>query len=158
MAYSLPTDLLIGGLAVSSKIDKQVYVDAAADEIDIVLGLRYETPVDVNDLDDSSFKLLKKINNYLATGRLIMALSINGQEDTLNAYAMEMVRVAINDLEMLRMGAVELVGATYKDGASGNNKAPTIINQDESSAISVFEDFAMKYHPYPVSIYWEPGS
>lgn len=157
MAYSLPTDLLIGGLAVSSKIDKQVYVDAAADEIDIVLGLRYETPVDVNDLDDSSFKLLKKINNYLATGRLIMALSINGQEDTLNAYAMEMVRVAMNDLEMLRMGAVELVGATYKDGASGNNKAPTIINQDAESAVSVFEDFAMKYHSYPVSIYWEPG-
>lgn len=152
MAYCEESDLMTGDLTIGPRVDKPSYIDGAADEMDVILGILYETPISVGGLSDSSAKLLKKINRFMASGRLIMALAAGGEDSELHAYGWSLVQQAQADLHCIANGSLKLEGATAKDGALGA-RGPSIVNRDNESATEVFEQFVYREG----NVYWAPG-
>lgn len=142
MGYSQVSDLLLGDLIISTTIDRQRYVDDAASEIDSKIGHRYTTPLTLADLADHSRKLILKINNHIATARLIMSTAVAAQDSSVNAYAEYLLSQAFSELAGIAMGSPSLDGATVAD-ATFSNRGPSATGGDAFSAIDHFYDFAM---------------
>lgn len=150
MAYSKHEDLLIGDMLLG-EIDRQRYVDMAAREMDAELGTVYELPIDLGEVATHSILLLEKINNCIATGRLIEAQAAASQNMELNAYAERLLREGYADLRMILSGNKRLEGAPVK-ASSYRPTAPVLTNYDEESAVDVFEQFIRGE-----SVMWRPG-
>ena len=136
---------------VTSPNQKARFIQAAADEMDAKLGFVYATPIDVSLLPVNQAKLLKTINAKLASGRMIMANALGGQDATVNAYAMYLVKEAEVDLMSIANGQVDLK-APEVDASSdpvGVIEDPTVAdpyaripsgwNPDATSAVTAFE-------------------
>jgi phage gp36-like protein len=143
--YSQVTDLLIGNIPLPQALTPQKYVDDAADEIDSVIGFRYQTPIDMSDLGNvvkPARLLLKRVSNWLATGRIILAVDAAGEDVQLHAYGLKLVSDANDVLRAIADGVVFLDGAvtmTDPDEASmGLRRAPQIANLDEESIVEAF--------------------
>ena len=143
MPYSAVADLLTGQVPTPSYLDPQKYVTDASDEIDSFIGHIYVTPVDVTEVGTTSRParlLLKRINNWLASGRLLMAASAGNQKLEINAYAEHLVREATQALNAIASGDVVLAGAirlvTEEEVATG----PLIHNVDAESNVEAFYD------------------
>lgn len=143
MAYSEVGDMLTGNIPVGST-SAQKYVNDAADEIDSVIGNLYVTPLDMSDpspLSRPSRLLLKRISNFLASGRLMFATSAGGEDDQLHAYARYLVETATATLMRIANGEIFLDGAIKEDidGESGS-PGPLISNVDFESNVEAFYD------------------
>lgn len=156
MTYSEITDLLLGELAAPDNKVTAKYVQDAADEIDSKLGFMYVTPIviDVNGEFRASALLLKRISNYLASGRLILANSASREEQFLNAYGESLIREALAALDSLSNGTMPLPGATLLNVEDKGVSGPIIANVDPQSNVESFYDFATdpfphKWYPYP---------
>lgn len=142
MAYCEVTDLLIGDTRLPSGLIPQSYVNQAADEIDSAIGFRYETPVTVTDdaVNRPTRLLLKTINSWLATGRIILTISRNGEDNTLDALGKYYVNSALQRINQIADGEIILTGAT--EIATGANvasfKGPTIVNAEPVSLVDRF--------------------
>jgi hypothetical protein len=83
--------------------------------------------------------LLKRINNFLATGRLLMAAASAGEDTNLHAYALKMVNDATAALEAIVSGDVLLEGATeLNPSTDATAKGPRWSNPDTESAVDSF--------------------
>jgi len=165
MTYSTVDDLLTGDLLISQKVDKQKFVQDAADEMDSKLGFLYELPLApcVTDpppavpatLEPHEILLLKGINNKLASGRLILTLDIAGEETVLHAYGLRLITEAMNDLMLVANGNV-LLSACRQEMVAGlrSNRTPLCVNRDEESAQDMFESAVMRRGETAV---WQPG-
>lgn len=151
MAYSTVDDLLLGDLMVSARVDKNKFVNDAAEEIDAKLGFIYVLPL--SPLAPHEELLLKQINNKLASGRLILTLDIAGEETVLHAYGLRLITEAINDLMLIANGTVNL-SSTMTTGSNLRDNVPAIFNHDEESAVVMFEQLALRGEPS----YWNPGA
>lgn len=143
MPYSATTDLLTGNIPVSGPVDPAKFVADAADEIDSKIGHIYQTPIDVTDTSPVSRParlLLKRISNFLASGRLIMAAAAASQKLEVNAYAERLVREATVALDQIASGDVPLIGATRATDSSGDvsTTGPQISNLDPESNVEAF--------------------
>lgn len=144
MPYSEEGDLLVGDMPLPKGLRAQKYVDDAADEIDSMIGFIYKTPVPM--LDDSPATrparlLLKRLNNLLASGRLIMAMTTGGQRLELHAYGASLVSEATKVLNAIAAGDVLLTGAELIDPVEGQEPSftgPQIANVDEESNVEAF--------------------
>ena len=164
MAYSAVGDLLIGDLLISESVDRQKFVDLAAEEIDSKLGWVYELPlhgvgVPPSDTSWQSFpihqvSLLKSINNRLATGRLILTLDIAGEGTQLHAYGWHLVNEALGDLMVIANGDQDLDAVRSTALITGGDKRPSIKQQDEESLLLGWENTVMRSRPW----YTRPGS
>ncbi len=144
-AYSLVTDLLIGDVQLGALLDAQMFVNDAADEMNVRIGMVYDLPLPVS-MPVHIRTLLKMINNRIASGRLIMSAAVGGQMRELHAYGESLVRDAYADLEKILNGTIPLDGAVVKE--NGNQSlGPSIISGDAYSAVTAFERFA--YPEYP---------
>lgn len=157
--YSSVNDLLLGDLTVAASVDKQKYVVDAGDEIDSRIGLLYVLPLD--DLAPASKSLLKRINNNLATGRLIMAVAAGGEDSSIQKYADRLVTDAYNELGLIMKDALPLVGPE-RAAASRGDVGPTYSNHDEFSAVDAFEVFAHQpflpgFPPKRWNPWWQAG-
>lgn len=143
VAYSATTDLLTGDIPLPSYISAQKFVDDAADEIDSKIGFLYATPVDLNAAGvlEPVKKLLKRINNFLASGRLLMVLTASQEDDRLHAYAYSLVVEANAALLSIAAGEIPL-GLPPVEGGPTEAPAtvPLLFNQDEESAVEAFYD------------------
>ena len=152
MAYSATTDLLTGDLPLPSYVSPQKFVDDAADEIDSKIGFLYATPVDINapEIVDPVKKLLKRLNNFLASGRLIMMLTQSEEDTRLHAYGYSLVVDAQAALDQIASGEL-VVGLPPADGAPTDvATAPLIYNQDSESQVEAFYDrIANPYYAFP---------
>ena len=162
MAYSKSSDLLTGGTPISQLLDKEKFVADAADEIDSRIGVRYVVPVDVSpDADPPvavySRLLLKRINNFLATGRLILAAASAGEDTELNAYAVRLITEAHEAITQIESGAVDLDGAVENPTNSTSLPGPTIKNPDTASAVDAFYDRVMVPERALTYRDWAPG-
>jgi len=160
MAYSTVDDLLLGDMAFSDRVDKTTFIDDAADEIDSKIGVLYALPLNISLLDTRAKATLKRINNWLATGRLILSMAA-GDKD-LNKYAEYMITTALAALAEVASGAVGLGGAVLADTSANSGTGPSILNHDSVSAIDVFEAAVMGWtnNPFPASTgppLWQPG-
>jgi hypothetical protein len=143
VAYSQVSDLLTGGIPLPSTLSAQKYVDDAADEIDSQIGHVFVTPIDATDAPGNPVVrpvrlLLKRISNYLATGRLIMAVSSNDEDDRLHAYGLSLVQEATGSLMAIASGQIPLDGVEFVNPDTARVTAPMIYNEDPESSVEAF--------------------
>ena len=153
MAYSGEDDLLIGDLALSPVLDKGKFIDEAAEEIDAKLGFVYKLPL--TGLAVHEALLLKGINNKLASGRLIMAVAVGGEDTAVHAYALRLVTEATQELLAIANGAVDLTAEradpTTEEGRGATT--PSVTNLDGESGVEAFYKQVMGGTPWT----WQPG-
>lgn len=144
MAYSSTTDLLTGNIPPFVDGADEKYVNDAADEIDSAIGHIYQTPIDVTDVPENPVTrparlLLKRISNWLASGRLMMAAAAGSQQQEVHQYALKLVNDATEALNAIASGDVPLAGAP-RIGEVGEESftGPQIYNEDEESAVEAF--------------------
>ncbi len=143
--YCTTEDLLIGSIPTPAYINKQKFVDDAADEIDSNLGARYVTPIVLTESIPAQrpFALmLKRINAHLASGRLILAAAAGGEDSDLHAYGRSLVREATDALRQLSNGDPVIPGAAPADGSGSTplGDVPIIVNGDPYSQVDGFYD------------------
>lgn len=140
MPYSEVGDMLLGDIPKSSDADAQKYVNDAADEIDSKLGLRYQTPIVVDDspAHRATELLLKRINNWLASGRYIMAKSASSSMTDINTYGLQLIKDATMALDAIVSGDVTLPGVTFLNEDDLGRSGPMISNLDAESNVESF--------------------
>jgi hypothetical protein len=156
--YCGVNDLLLGDLLVAGTVDKNVYVQNAADEIDAAIGVKYATPVNLDLLARHSELLLKNVNVYIATGRLCLALAAGSNND-LNSYGLRMLSEGLEWLCRIRDGATPLDGdpSTINPDTATTSTGPKIINEDELSGVEAFYANAMRTTSPFATLVWAPG-
>lgn len=161
MPYSAAEDLLIGDLELHSALDPQKFVQDAADEMDSHLGVRFLVPIDTGNtstVEPHAILALKRINNHLATGRLILAVAVGGEDDSLHAYGAYLVREALAALAaMIADPEAYLPGAEVRADLPATT-GPTIKHQDSESAVSRFYDEYMGVGTSMLPAPWLPES
>jgi hypothetical protein len=156
-------------MPVSGFVNKQQFVDSAAEEMDSKLGYIYKLPLvppNPDNLDpapallDYEVLILKHINNKLASGRLILAQDMAGEENSLHAYGLRLVTEATNELMALANGEVDLTAEKRYTIQREGDKVPSIINEDPESLLLGFTENVMQDH-YGVGVrppyYVRPG-
>jgi hypothetical protein len=145
--YSEVGDLLNGNIPLPDYVDKQKFVQDAADEIDSKIGFIYVTPIDISDSSDvprPARLLLKRINNFLATGRLLMAVDAGGEDDRLHAYGWSLVQEATVALSQIASGEIYLKGADPVNVGEDAIITSIIVNNlDVESNVEAFYDRVM---------------
>lgn len=138
MAYSTTEDLLLGDIPVPTDAGK--YIDDAADEIDSKLGLRYQTPIMVSDSPETRVTnlILKRINNWLASGRLIVAKAASGEIQYQHAYGRQLITDAEAALNQIASGDMILPGAAFINADDKGVSGPIIANVDAASGVEAF--------------------
>lgn len=150
--YCATTDLLYGNIPLPTGITAQKFVDDAAEEIDSYIGMTYLTPVDINasELARPVKLLLKRINSHLATGRLILAVTANGEDDRLHAYGASLVTESLATLQAISDGEVTLIGAAPANADDVAVTGPMIANVDAESNVEAFYGrIANPWYAYP---------
>lgn len=139
-AYSTDDELLIGNLTLGPSTDKHSYVCAAFREINSRIGYLYVLPLpSPPDLAEASALVLNKINNFIASGRLIMALAAGAERENIHAYGLSLVRDGYYELGLILDGTLPLIGAVPTDDSDGS-RSPGVSNRDTVSAVEAFED------------------
>lgn len=147
MAYSASTDLLNGNIPIPQYLDKEKFVTDAADEIDSKIGFLYQTPIDVatnSAVSRPARLLLKRINNHLATGRLLLAADAGGENDQVHAYGLFLIQEANAALDAIAAGEPVIEGAVKIDNGAGTVVSSVIVeNLDPESHVEAFYDRVM---------------
>ncbi|MFD5451674.1 hypothetical protein [Streptomyces sp. NPDC127100] len=159
MAYSTKDDLLLGQIPLPSYLDPDTYISNAAEEIDAIIGMTYVTPVSIQETPQTrpTKLILKKVNNFLASGRIIMALDSGGEDTQLHSYGRYLVTQAEAIIKQIASGDVTLVGA-QPINSGGNGNAPVIVNGDAASIVDTFYDnFNQENWPDPRRRAWFDG-
>ena len=145
MGYSEVTDLLTGNVPTPAYLSPQKYVDDAADEIDSKIGFVYETPIDVTDSSSNPVTrpvrlLLKRINNFLASGRLLLAVDAGAETDRVHSYGLYLIQEAQTGLDLISSGKIQLDGAEVLPMGEVSVTAPLLYNEDSESNVEAFYD------------------
>lgn len=145
MAYSTTNDLLTGEVPLPAYLDPQKFVDDAADEIDSMIGFVYETPVDITEDPGNPVArpvrlLLKRISNFLASGRLLMAVETGSEVERIHQYGLYLVTQATAALVEIKEGKVVLEGVPADTDESDAITAPLQYNKDTESNVDAFYD------------------
>jgi phage gp36-like protein len=137
--YSEVADLILGDIPEPK--DAIRWVQDATDEIDSKLGIRYVTPIIIDDAVPayrSTALLLKRVNNWLASGRLIVAKAASGSENQMNAYGVYLLTQAESTLDQMMAGEMPLPGLTPIDSTDVVTTGPQINNLDAQSNVESF--------------------
>jgi hypothetical protein len=136
--YSSAEDLLLT-VALPAGFDKTKYVADAANEIDSTIGFTYQVPIDISDTSKvvkPAILLLQRINNFIATGRILMAVTSAEENAQVHAYARRLLDEAQAALVMIRDGQLVIEGAVLvNDGETSHNTGPRQFNQDKYSRV-----------------------
>jgi phage gp36-like protein len=141
--YCQPEDLLLGKIALPRGISAEAVIAQAANEMDSYLGRRYAIPVAVDatvPAQRSDALYLSNINAQLATGRLITSAAAGGEADSVHAYGRMLMTTAINALNGIADGKVDLTSAAPADDAVSVKAAPRIYTKDKHSLVDSFYD------------------
>jgi phage gp36-like protein len=142
--YCSVDELLVGANPLPKQFLPQAFVDDAANEIDSLIGFRYITPVDIESDNTPVVRparlLLKRLNVYLATGRLLMAMASNSSRTDLHPYGRSLVVEATAILARIASGEIILEGAPLVESENSNEEftGPQIANLDFESNVESF--------------------
>ena len=159
MAYSKVEDLLIGDMPVGVLTSKQKFVNDATNEIDSYIGVRYETPLNLEDTDPDTgwpnpiprhVRLhIARINNHLASGRLILAVSAGGEDFQVQAYGRSLIEEAVLALRQIQDGSYDIEGAVQNPTEGEQRpRGPIIHNDDSESLIEGFYSLVSGRQPH----------
>lgn len=151
VAYCTKDDLLIGDIPLAGKYgDGSAFVQLAADEIDAQVGGIYVTPVVVSEPTSPENRptllTLKKINQLLASGRLILDMAAGGEDRDLHAYGKRMVDEALGLLSAIVDGKMLLRGVE-RIAVGGTAVENTHVSVSQVDSGSLVEDFYTRYRP-----------
>lgn len=134
-AYCTSADLLLGNVPTPS--NSQKYIDAAAEEIDSIIGFKYQTPVVVGNSPEQRpvELLLKRLNAWLASGRIILALDGAGEDDQLHTYGAYLVTQVEETLAKIMDGSITLPGVPPASPESSTQTGPMMANGEETSYV-----------------------
>src|SRR5690349_21365167 len=116
-------------------------VERAADDIDGMLGVKYRVPIrPVGSQQRQVLSLLRTINNWLASGRLIEELTASSQTVEIHAYANNLIRQAIDVINSILRGDILLPGVDPPEGEieDGVQTGPFILNVDSESQTNLY--------------------
>lgn len=168
--YCKEGDLFITEGIQTTPGDKSKFIQIACEEMDGKFGFIYVTPINIGlgtTLPDNQIKLLKVISSKLASGRMIMAAAMGGASESVNAYALYLIREAEMDLMKIANGEIDLNTArvdasgtpigTVPDPAVADPYAriPTGWCPDSESAVTIFEKKFM--NEGNEDLYWVPA-
>ncbi len=170
-AYCVVEDLLLGDVTVGGTVNRQLYVDQAAEEMDSKLGWIYKTPIDLDGapadppdqpealpaLPRHEALLLKVINAKIATARLIMAVSINEEGNSVHAYALRLLKEGNDELLLIANGAVLLSAPRNESTPDEISRVPGIINEDIESLLDPFYNTTNRGRPWYAEIGRDPN-
>lgn len=142
--YSVIADLLIGDVTVDDTV-KQRHVNQAADEVDSILGFLYPTPFTEGAVSRPGWLLIKRLANFIASGRLLLEIDQAGEEQMVHAYGKSLLQQATDAMEMVLNGAVNLLPGD--DGSDTDAKpvnAMLIANVDNFSVVEAFYGYMAK--------------
>lgn len=148
--YSEVGDLLLGDIPAPRDAEK--WVQDATDEIDSKLGMRYVVPIVVDQTVSANkvtVLLLKRINNHLASGRLVCAKAASGSQQEVHQYGMSLIREAELALNQLASGDMTLPGATFQSVDDVGQSGPIISNLDAQSNVEAFYGMVTAPGGYP---------
>lgn len=153
MAYSAVSDLLTGDLQLPTYVDPQRFVNDAGDEIDSQIGFIYATPVNVNALLGVPTLrpialLFKRINNFLASGRLLLATDVSGEGGRTHAYGMELIKEANLALAAIVTGKLQLQIPPADPNDVVVPSGPLQYNKDAESNVDAFYDRLTERPPF----------
>jgi phage gp36-like protein len=158
--YSEVSDLLLGEIPTPSDAGK--WVQDATDEIDSKLGFRYVTPIVVDETvaaNRVTILLLKRIANWLASGRLVCAKAAASSQQEVNAYGLSLLAQATEALNQLMSGDLILPGAQFVDTGDVGQSGPVINNLDATSLVESFYGFVTpSVFPVMADPYLDRGS
>lgn len=143
MAYSIAADVLTGDMLLGT-VDPEKYVDAAAAEMDSKLGFVYALPLapdggTYDDLPEVEKLLLADINNKIATGRLILAQYVGGEDTSQHAYGLALLKEGLELLMMLANGVITLSAVPADTSTAVDSRVPSVVVYDEESMVTAFE-------------------
>jgi hypothetical protein len=136
--YSAVTDLLLDDTNITSVIDKTQYVQDATDEIDSQIGFLYATPVDVGTVARPVKLLLKRINNWLATGHILATIYQVDEDGHMNQLAKWYLDQAYSVLKQIVEGQILLPIDPANPGEDEPFNGPHQFNEDSQSQVSAF--------------------
>ncbi len=164
MTYSTKDDLRIGDIRLPDRYgDGSSFVVSAAEEIDAQLGHIYVTPFDIDEnvpQNRPAILILKKINNLIASGRLIMDLAASKEDTTLHAYGWAMLKEGLGLLKALQDRSILLTGSELIDYNADGEQTPTgpmIHNVDSESRVESFYDAPLDVVLYRGGVNWPYG-
>jgi hypothetical protein len=142
VAYADVLDMIVGDIPESPALPKQKYIDDAADEIDSKIGFVYATPIDVSEGGSTPRPvrlLLKRLNAHLASGRYIMAATVNAEDENLNAYGKSLVESVELSLALIATGKMVLDDVEKETNVTLPRKGiPMISVADAESNVEAF--------------------
>jgi hypothetical protein len=96
--------------------------------------------------------MLKKINQLLVSGRLVMDMAAGSENDNLHAYGYSMWKEAWTLLQDIVSGKYQLDSMTGKlpTDISNENTAVSITNEDGYSLVEAFYSGVPTVAPYPL--------
>lgn len=137
--YCAPEDVFLGDLDVPRYTSVEEWVQRAADEINATIGQVYRLPLDLNTANPANaadLLLLKKINSYLATGRIILSSAAGGEDNQIHAYGKHLIDAALRELALIRNGSSVIEAGVQID--SSKTRGPLISNRDAVSYVDEF--------------------
>lgn len=163
VAYCGVTDLITGTeVPLPSDELPQKFINDAADEIDSKLGLRYVTPIVVVDSPTNRVTILtlKRLNAWLASGRLLLSITSASEMVQLHAYGAEMIKQATAALDHLVSGDNPLPGASTINTDDQGRSGPILSNLDAQSNVESFYTMvqAPPRFPFPYPPIWPAGA
>ena len=160
MAYATVSDLMLGDIALGTAVSPEKYLQEAEEDVDIALGQVYAMPYDVEapGAVPHTVILLRRIVSRLASGRLILAQAIGGEDRQLQAYGKHLIDEAEAVIHAIVNGTLDFEGPEPIEGAA-QFTGPSIVNYDAASAVDTFYETFMGPAPAvaaPTPI-WRPG-
>lgn len=140
-SYSSIDDLLTGEVPLPTYLNAQKIVDDATDEVDSYLGHLYVTPLDLSDtslIERHSRLLIKRVANFLASGRLLMSVAAPAEDNAVHAYGYSLVKQACDALQSISDGMVHLEGAIKKEVFATSHGGPLVGQEDAESSVAAF--------------------
>lgn len=147
--YCEPTDLieLLGQLSedipryIGSEIDSYGrYIEAAAEEIDMVVGRKYALPLTLTP-GTADYLLLKKLNRFIAAGRILMGASAANEKNGVHKYASYLLAEASSALNAIAGGYIELDQPENPSSKQDYDSGPAIFLSDSDSFVRDFYGF-----------------
>lgn len=138
-SYAEKTDLRLGNIPLPADSVTTRALQQAADEINSALGMRYVTPiVATGPTAQAVTPLIKNINVWLATGRLIEELTASTEDAQVHAYARSMITEAQAVIKLIVTGELVLDGVPPISTGATSGTGPMLVNQDAASNVDVF--------------------
>ena len=156
-AFCTVSDLVMGDVTIGPSVNVPSYILRAANEITLKLSQKFKTPLTYQSSDPANAittNFLRDVNSNIATGRIIMSLSVNRELERVNAYANRLLRDGTEAINSVLEGTIVLPGLIPATAAVVTEQNILVGNQDQFSGVDAFYNMTMPGGPGTVHRPW----